>query len=87
MFSYIILILLLINIGVETRAKKRSTILYVLLTLILWFGSQELIMYLMEDVFRLAEPRPGTNGILASVVSILLCLGLYAFLRKRKVPE
>ena len=87
MFSYIVLILLLINIGVETRAKKRSTILYVILTLILWFGSQELIMYLMEDVLRLEEPSEGFNAILASVISILLCLGLYAFLRKRKVPE
>ncbi|MDW3649764.1 MAG: hypothetical protein R8P61_22020 [Bacteroidia bacterium] len=87
MFSYIVLILLLINIGVETRAKKRSTILYVLLALILWFGSQELILYLLGDVLKFEEPSEGFNAILVSVVSILLCLGLYGFLKSRKTPE
>ena len=87
MLAVIILILFLINIGIEARAKGRSLILYVIFTLALWFGARELMSFLLDDVIGVTELSNWLRELILSSLPVLLCLGLFRYLNSRKDPD
>ena len=77
----------MINIGIEAKAKGRSLLLYVLLTLGLWFGARELMTFLVDDLFKIEGLSDWLHGSIIASLPVLLCLGLFRFINSRKEPD